>query len=171
MANPDIPFGFRLWGFVQPPVPYDRDATSSTPIFAGDLVTMDNDGNINAAANTDRLLGVCRDFATGSAAKTNLMVWDDPNQKFIAQDDGAGAITAVQTVLGLNANHLATAGNILLKTSKHEIDISTATTASAGLRLVAFVNADDNTVDGATINARWVVNINRHKYGVTELGL
>ena len=161
MANQDIPRGFKkVGGAALCPGFYDRDADGSTPIFPGDLVAFDNDGLINAASAGDTaLLGAADDFATGSAAKTNIAVYDDPDEKFTAQDE-AGA-TPTQTYVGLNADHLATAGSLLTKISAHEIDIDTASTATFGLRLLDFINRPDNTVG---VNVEWVVRINEHAF-------
>ncbi len=150
MANPNIEIGFIPTPILQTNR-YVRDAASSTAIFMGDVVQMDDDGNINAAtAGNTGLIGASLTFATGSAAATNIIVADNISQIFHAQDDG-DTDTAAQTDIGLNANHVATAGQMALKRGRHEIDIDSATTAAAGFGLLEFVQNVEYTIGANSI--------------------
>lgn len=159
ITNADLPAGFKMYGKQTAPGFYNRDAANASPIAAGDLVIIDDDGNINAADAGELLLGVADDFATGSAAKTQIAVYDDPDQKFLGQDDASGA--PAQTDIGLNADHIDTAANVVLKQSRQEIDHSTISTATYGLRLLDVVRSPAHAIGD---NAEWVVRINEHTY-------
>jgi hypothetical protein len=159
MANPDLPDGFRAAGAINRIGRYERDAASAAPICPGDIVQVDADGNINeATAGNTGLVGVALSFATGSAANTNILVADDPDQVFIGQDDG-DSTTPAQTHVGNNANVLATNGSVSPIRSNHEIDISTVTTVVENLALLSFIQSPEYTV-GA--NSLWEVMIAEH---------
>lgn len=167
MANTDIAAGFRCFSTInRSPSRYQRDADSATPIFSGDIVEFDGDtdGYIGAAAagETD-LLGVSDDFATGSAAKDPIMVYDDPDQKFVGQDDGDSTTSALTHVNNL-CNHIAGSGSLTTLLSGHEIDISDVGTSTAGLRLLEFVQREDNAI-GA--NAEWICLVHEHLFSGT----
>lgn len=159
MANEDVPKGFSPYGLVYPPYPY-RKASGAVAVYRGDLLIRVNDGTVTlATAGSTILCGASRDYYASGSAYTSVMVYDDVDQKFTGQDDGDSATPAV-TTLGLNADHVQGTGSAVTFLSGHEIDISTATTATAGLRLLEFVRRDDN--DPTDDNAEWVVLINEH---------
>lgn len=162
MANRDLAHGFKAFGKACPLERFSKDADNATPAYPGDLLQFEADGNINPAVvgNTE-LIGVGASFLTGSAAG-NVMIYDDPDQKFTGQDDGAG--TPAQALLGLNFDHIATDGSLTTLLSAHEIDGDSHTTATAGLRVLDFVLRADNTVAD---NAEWVFRINEHNLAKT----
>lgn len=155
MANNDIPYGFQPSPLVRVRR-YKTDASNTTAIAPGDVVMLEADGNIAAAtAGSTAAFGVSVDYIAAATAG-NVMVTDHPDQEYEAQDDGAGA-TPAQTSLFLNANHVPTSPHPLLKRSRQEIDLSDATTISAGFRLLQFI---DNPEDTITDFARWRVRMN-----------
>jgi len=149
MANPNNPMGFVATPLLQARR-YKSDADSSTPIYFGDVVQMDNDGKINAAtAGETSVCGSALTFLTGSAAG-ECLVADNPFQEFLAQDDG-DSTTSAETHIGTNCNHIATAGTLLLKKSSHEIDISSTTASAAGFALLDFVSSPGYSVGANSI--------------------
>jgi hypothetical protein len=167
MANPDLPNGFEAAGSFKRVGRYERDADSSVPICPGDIVFMAADGNIDSVgvdADSQDIVGAALTFATGSAAKTDVMVADDPHQVFIGQDDGVG-ITVSQAEVGGMADVLSTAGSVSPIRSNHEIDISGASASAAQLRLMSFVQHPEYTVGN---NSLWEVMIGEHLWGLSE---
>mgnify|MGYP003148754644 CR=1 FL=1 len=155
MANPNIPFGFKPTPLVRAR-PYGRDAASSTAIFKMDVVQLDDDGKINAAAAGNTvLIGSAIGFLTGSAAGTTPVA-DHPMQEFLAQDDGVGT-TFEASHIGTNCDHIATAGEIKLLLGRHEIDISTTVATTAGFQLLQFISSAEQSV-GANSILRVVCN-------------
>ena len=160
MPNTDNPNGFRPWGAVLSIKKFEKDS-SAARVFRWDVIEIEADGGvIAAAAGQTALVGTA---AAGSAASTadDLMVYDDPDQKFEAQDDADGA-TSAQTNAGNMADHLATTGSTTTGISAHEIDISSAGTSAAGFLLLDLVNRPGNAWG---VNADIVVNINEHLRG------
>jgi hypothetical protein len=101
-------------------------------IYPGDAVKVENDGKVVSASASNALLGVAANYAV---AGDNVMVWDDPDQKFVVQgDDGT---TLAQTGVGLNYNIVATSGSTAYKQSRMELDSSTGATDSNLLGYVA----------------------------------
>lgn len=153
MANPDRPRGLR---------PAERAAretayTAGGTVYPGDCVKMNSSGQIVVAAAGDALRGVAASYATSG---NNVMVWDDPDQKFACQVNGSLAATDV----GLIADITATAGNATYKMSRHELDAATADSISAQLRIMAIDPAIDNAA-GADVDV--IVVINEHELRVT----
>ena len=164
MANVDLPIGYRA----RVPLrctPYDADA-SAAAIYTNDLVQTETDGNIIVAAVANLILGASADYSVASTAQTDLGIFDDPFQEFIAQDDASG--TSAQTDVGGNADTSVTTGNTTTLISKQEIAISTITTVTANLRIIRLVNTPSNAF-GA--NADFVCQINEHAYRTGTAGI
>jgi hypothetical protein len=162
MANTDLANGFHPWGYIYPVSTHSKDATGSTPIYPGDLVKLESDGNMEIAAAGNRLLGASRDFLTGSLAG-DTFIYDHPDQKFVGQDDGTGA-TSAQTHVGNQADHVAGTGSLVTFISAHEVDISSATTVTAGLKLLDIMKRPDVEV---TTFTKWICRINEHELATT----
>ena len=190
MANADRPRGFRPVGnlagapWTGKMRPYNVDSSQGTAIFKGDLVKLEDDGNIAPAAAGDRILGVAVAFGqdgfqaqlgnnqtspiavnpdnlmqTYHPASTAGTVWvvDDPGTLFEAQSTGTDAVTDI----GSLADHVAGAGSTTTGLSAHEIS-ATSSTGVAGLRLLGVVDRPDNDISAA--NADWIVQIIEHEY-------
>jgi hypothetical protein len=112
----------------------EYNAGTSAAIYPGDAVLMRVDGKaaIATAGNTF-LVGMALSYK--SATYNTVLVSDHPDQQYYIQDDGAAG-TPAQTTIGTNADILATTGNATFLKSQHELDISTATTATAQLRII-----------------------------------
>jgi len=131
MANINAKFGLRPIGKLGSAsnstgtTEYDILTGTTGSIFTGDPVKMVNTGGIAVAAAGDLLLGVfqgCRytDSAgdviyssywptTTASADAVAFVVDDPNALFEVQSAATGSV--VQTVVGLNADIVYTAGS------------------------------------------------------------
>jgi hypothetical protein len=161
MANADKPVGA---------VPYGKTCSlqryvAGGTIYPGDFVKIGNDGKVVVASASNALLGVAASYAVASG---DVMVYDDPEQKFVIQSDDATE-PAAQTAVGLNFNIVATAGDSSYKASRMELDGNTGATSSVlPLRLIELAIAPDNAF-GA--QAKCVVKINNHQLGVKIEGL
>lgn len=152
MPNKDQPSGLVPFGRVISSGSYTAGGT----IYPGDAVKIVADGDVEVAAASDALLGVALNYAVSGE---QVLVCDDPAQKFIVQADGSDI--DAQADINLNYNLLATAGNSDYKISRHELDSDTgATTATLPLKLLGIVARVDNAL-GAQVDC--VVKINNHQ--------
>lgn len=156
---------------------YYVDVSDGTAIFPGDPVILSGSGDaagvpgvIRATAGSaGRITGVMVGIRPGGnntlippkyrAASTAeyILVADDPELLFEAQEDSAGGALAV-TNIGQNIDLIAGTGNTYTGQSAFQLDSSTAdTTATLQMRLVSIQQRADNAV-GA--NAKWLVAIN-----------
>jgi len=158
---------------------------NATNTFVGDLVKLDATGDTTAAGGKNKgIRTVTQATATGAVVgvivgleidPTNLntpqyrtastgryvYVADDPNLVFEAQEDAVGGALGVADV-GLNVDFIVGTGSTSTGASAMQIDTSTkATTATLPLKIVEFVQRDDNEVDSA--NAKVLVKINNHQ--------
>lgn len=161
---------------------YVAPAADATAIFVGDLVKLGNNADdtenyraVAQAAASDAVIGVVVgvrvDYANLNAAphrvastRRIIMVADDPNILFEAQEDGATDPLELQD-LGANINFVVGAGSAVTGQSGMQIDSDThATTATLPLKLVeASRRADNEIVADGQANTRWVVQINNHQ--------
>jgi hypothetical protein len=162
----DTPFGAIPYGRIYSLTKYRKDA-SAARIYPGDFIIMEADGNVApATAGALNIIGVAADASAGSTADTEVMVYDDPNQLFVVQDDSDG--TAMdETSIGANADILATAGNTTTDRSAHEIDSSSVTASTANLAIKGLhpMELDSARVGFATATGqwrKWIVKINEH---------
>lgn len=142
---------------------YRKDALAAR-VYPGDFVLLEADGFLApAAAGSTNLLGVAAEASAGSTADEEVLVYDDPSQLFVIQEDSDTSFCS-QTQIGLNYNLVAGAGDTLTDRSRHELDISSGTTTGAPLRLLRIHELEG--VDGtevATAAGQWrkvVVQIN-----------
>ncbi|QOR55460.1 MAG: hypothetical protein ULS35scaffold63_17 [Phage 33_17] len=143
--------------------------SNSTSKIDGKLVYPGTMPSISKAAAGDgnKITGIIAGFQPSSSDfftkynKANneriAMVFDDPMQEYIIQDDGVVALD--ETVVGLNANLIYTnTGNISLGTSGAQLNSSTvATTATFQLKILRLFASPNNALG---TNAQWVVRIN-----------
>lgn len=186
MANVDKAFGLRPYkglnvgSAVQQANKYSIDPSGyGTAIYQGDLVIFAG-GYINrSAAGSANNVGVfshvyyvatdgtptyknyypASTTALGGGA-IDVYVYDDPNQLFVVQADGASAVTCI----GRNADTDGIGGSTTTGVSTRELDSSTiATTQALQLKIVGVVQ-DDSNGDLTSDNANLVVQINEHAY-------
>ena len=182
MANVDKAFGLRPYKGAGWPVQqankYNINPSSyDTSIFQGDI-TIFNGGYIErAAASSANIVGVfshcyyvasdgtptfknyypADTSALGSGA-IEAYIYDDPNQLFLIQADGASAVTCI----GRNADTDGIGGSTTTGVATRELDSSTInTTLALQLKIVGVVQ-DDSNGDLTANNANLVVLINEH---------
>ena len=186
MANVDKAFGLSPYkglnagSSVQIVNKYNFDPSGyGTAVFQGDLCIFAG-GYINrSAASSANNVGVLSHVyyvatdgtptfknyypasttALGSGA-IEAFVYDDPNQMFVVQADGASAVTCI----GRNADTDGIGGSTTTGVSTRELDSSTInTTQGLQLKIVGVVQ-DDTNGDLTADNANLVVQINEHAY-------
>jgi hypothetical protein len=184
MANVDKAFGLNPYkgnsagSSVQIVNKYNINTSGyGTSIYQGDL-TIFASGFINSAGvSSPNIVGAfshCYYVATDGtptfknyypASTTALgsgaieaFIYDDPNQLFVVQADGASA----QTCIGRNADTEGIGGSTTTGVATRELDSSTInTTAALQLKIVSVVQ-DDVNGDLTADNANLVVLINEH---------
>lgn len=185
MANTNTPTGLSPVRYVSG-APYNGAyriysvaAGYGTAIYVGDPVVdigttqlSDIHGytkDVQLAATTDVITGVVigvvpetRDSLTYRAASTlrYLMVADDPNLLFEAQEATGGGVAADDLGLNISFN----AGTPSTVTGRSGLTLKTDTEADTNtlaLKLVEIVNRPDNA---AGDSCKWLVRINRHRY-------
>lgn len=184
MANVNAPFGLKPVRYLSG-APYNGAvnmysvaAGYSTGIFIGDpVVDIGTTQQINGAYYKDVQLAATTDVITGvvvgvvpvtadslpyRAASTQriLMVADDPNLIFEAQEATGGGLAAAD--LGLNISFNAGTPSTVTGLSGLTLKTDTeATTNTLALKLFGIVNRADNEIGDS---CKWLVRINRHRY-------
>lgn len=147
MANTNAPFGFqplKTEGKENRVTEYFKGTAAA--LYPGDVVKLGSDGKVVVATAGDVMIGVVADYK--AAADTKVGVYDDPEQKFMAQCDADFQLTDA----GQNANITATAADTTLKRSKHDIDqASFATTNSLQFKVLGLVSRGENAVGSYAI--------------------
>jgi len=155
MPNPDKPSGFRASPLGNVSV-FKKDA-SSAAIYPGDMFIAEADGFVDvAAAGSTALVGSAVSYAVASVAGS-IRGCDDPSQVYIAQDDGSA--TPVQDNVTHNCDIVATAGSSALNQSRQEIDISSAATTAAQMRMLEVLAHPEYALG---INSLWKCVMNEH---------
>ena len=169
MANVDGPHGFRpvrmLNGGKIPAHQYKCSTT--TAIYEGDVLQLKANGKvktITTVSGVDAMVGVAAHYA--AIATTDVLVYDSPDTVFEAQSDGAtdpGTTTALGHI-GNTCDLIVTTGNTTTLLSKHEIDYSAITTATASgaMQIVGHYEGKDN--DMTLAHARYEAIFQRHVY-------
>lgn len=151
MANKDMPVGAQPLGRIISANVYEAGST----IYPGDFVRLASDGQIDAAAAGETLIGVALGYAT---VGKKVLVSDAPEQRYVVQAD-EGQIDA-QTDIGQNADILATAGSSAYKASRHELDSSTIAGSAAQCTIL---DIERRVGDELGTNVKVVVRINEHQ--------
>lgn len=159
-------------------------AADTTALFVGDLVKLSGATGtgdylgirgVTQAAASDAVCGVVVGFDIvpdslntpqyrAASTQRGVFVVDDPNELFVAQEDGVTTPIAMADV-GLNVNFVVAAGSTVSGASGMQIDSNTTTTtATMTLKLVEPLAVSDNelTTSGQSYT-RWVVKINNHQ--------
>lgn len=151
MAN-RVGKGFDIHGECLRSTPYVAGGT----IYPGDLVNLGSAGTVAAATAGQVLLGLSLSYGVSG---DTISVADHPDQLISGEGDET-ELTA-QTLVGNNADHVATTGNTTYKSSKQELDSSTATNSQAGLQILRLEPSSGNAFG---TNARVVCRINEHAF-------
>jgi hypothetical protein len=160
-GNLDIPQGFAPYDAVLRITPYTKDAAAPA-IYAGDVVVMEADGGIGlAATGSVPIVGVAAETSPAATAKSDFLVYDHPDQLFVAQDDG-DTTPMTATEIGTNANIVVTAGSG--GRSLMEIDASTAAvTATLAVKVIGLHPIEKGSFAAAAGAPRlWIVKFNNH---------
>lgn len=163
-------------------------AADTTALFVGDLVKLSGATGtgdylgirgVTQAAASDAVVGVVVGFDIvpdslntpqyrAASTQRGVMVVDDPNVLFVAQEDGVTTPIAMADV-GLNVNFIVAAGSTVTGASGMQIDSNTTTTtATMTLKLIEplLVSNNELTTSGQSYT-RWVVKINNHQLGAS----
>jgi hypothetical protein len=133
-------------------------------------------GRVHRIATTTgsaRIVGVAANYVnatsgTGATTAQDVWVYDDPNQLFEIQDDGAAA-TPARSDLGATFALIVGAGNTTTGQSIFEIDASASGTASTDPILAIDFKVGPTFEVGK--NATWIVRLNRHLYRSASAGI
>lgn len=159
MANKNAPNGFNPYSTGQFGTPRLRSynlISTNAVIGQGTMVAMVADGV--DAWTSGAFLGVAAENKAANSGGT-ILVWDDPQQLFVAQtDDGEGTAT---TAAALSLNITATANGVSGIYSTQELDESSAAVgATLPWKLMYLSAAPDNAYGEFN---RWVVKPNNHQ--------
>lgn len=191
MANIDRPNGLRPIRMLDGS-PYNAsvmvfpvDAANGTAIFNGDLVVLEDDGNLAPSGAGGAVLGVCVGVTVDRAVTAteypgyvpastagNILVEVGRNVIFEIQEDSTGG-AMVATNVGSNGDVVAGAGSTTTGRSSYELDssdviASDASAKTAQLRVLKLSSRADNAIG---VNAKWEVIINEHQLTDSNIGL
>ena len=177
MANTDQPNGFRPYqvGNASPKVGKYLAGTT-TSIFRGDVVAIAANGRLHRIATTTgsaQVIGVALNYvnatsAPGSTTAQNVWVYDDPDQLFVVQDDGAAATPAYSAV-GASYALIIGAGNTTTGQSIFEVDASASGTVSTDAVIIrGFLEGGAYEIGK---NSKMIVALSRHKYKTNVVGI
>lgn len=175
MANKDFPSGLIPFG-KDPQIEY-MEASVTTAIFKGDVVARKAAGRIHAVVTTTgsvNIIGVAAEYSkAANTPAVKIAVYSDPQQKFIVQDDGAGATTTNfnKSLAGKCAPLIVTTGNTSTGISKQELDISSAAAGATTdpLKIINVADYLDN--ESGVSHMKWVVMLNRHIKTAFRVGI
>ena len=151
MANLDTPKGFAVYGVPKKTIVLEAGST----IAPGEFVRLASDGQLDAVAAGETILGLALNYAT---VGEDVLVSYDPDQLYVGQADET-EIDA-QTDVGNVFDVVATADNTTYKTSRMEIDSSTVSTSDGQLLLLGLEKRPDNAFGGF---CDCIVKINEHQ--------
>lgn len=153
MANVSRPEGFRPKGDVLRANKY----IAGSAIYPGDMLTLDATGRAAVATAAQALVGAAASYA--AAAGDPVLVYDHPDQLYIAQ--ASGADIDAQTDMNLNYDIVASAPSTSYRVSRQVIDSATgAVTATLPIKLLGIDEKPDNAL-GAQVKC--ICKINNHQ--------
>jgi hypothetical protein len=162
------------------------DSSNGTAIFRGDLVMIEDDGNVApATAGSTAIIGVCMGPVVSRAVAAtehpgylpastagNILVLVGRDVLYEIQEDSVGG-AMVATNVGSVGDHVAGAGSTTTGRSGHVLDSSDviakdASAAAAGLYVFGLIDRPDNEVGNY---ARWLVKLNEIAFADGTAGL
>lgn len=166
MANRVIVKGFQPTGVMYGTLPFSVDSSNSGATFKGDVIDMESDGNVSAAAAAStQIIGSAAGVLNATTAQKALLptltagtlicTWHKA-QEYLCRGDSA--TVGDQTQIGNNANHSAGAGSTVTGWSGHLLDLTSITTSTSGFRILDFVLAPEEDETLASALARVVCN-------------
>ena len=176
MANVDSPRGFwpavGTGGSTTPRLREYAIKPGAPSIGQGDVVVMTATGaSLYVAGNTAIIGTAAAQWTSGGTLRT-VRVFDDPEQQFVGQQDGA--ISAAAAAVGNYFSLVVVARNSTTLMSKFEIDTSTSATAQA-LHPIQVI-AISRRVNDSAVAASWTdcvvqFNPNFHLWAKGGLGI
>lgn len=177
MANNDAPVGLCPWNGDNGGSPRMRlyKGGTTTSIGQGDVVALATNGRVHRVATTTastKVVGVAAAYvaapAAGVTTPPDVWVYDDPNQLFVIQDDGASG-TPAQSSVGATAPLVLGTPNTTTGKSIQELDISNLGVSSIQpLLVVGFLEGPGFEIGK---NAKIIVRLNRHLMRAGSLGI
>lgn len=191
MANVDRPNGLRPirtlsgspWSSSIEEFPVD--SSNATAIFLGDLIKIEDDGNVAPSGAGGAVIGVCvgvvvdRDVAATeypgylpASTAGSVMVVTAKDCVYEVQEDSVGGAMVAANV-NSNGDIAAGAGSTTTGRSAYELDSSDviandAAAATAQLRVIRLSTRPDNEIG---TEAKWEVVINEHQRADSSIGL
>lgn len=168
MANVLRNVGFRPWGN---PLRATLYQCGTPNVFVGDALQLNSSGQVIAwASSANPTLGVCAQFQNQQGQP--VLVWDHPDQQFLAQTDGTSVISSPVNTIGMNATITANSGNNQFKVSRMQILAnSLGTTAAFPLKVLAFDQRPDNALGSSYVDLIVLINNHYYKGGTGTLGV
>ena len=193
MANTDFAFGLAPWGKVLRTTMYCIPTAPAMAIYHQAMVEHTGTaiaakyGNMVAVLpeetgaaqsilgsilaifdeNMDPVKYIAASSAGDGTVAGYVLVADDPQQLYVAQEDSTGGSIALASA-GLCVDMAGTAGSTSTGLSTAELDSSTAAgTATLALKLIA-PHPDDTA---ASANCRWIVSVNSGFYNLATAGI
>ncbi len=175
MANTDNPRGFSpIRGNSDgPPKRSKYPCNTTTDVFQGDVVQLLANGRVKSITTTTgnaAIVGVAANYvdASDSSDAQDIYVYDDPDQRFMGQDDGDSA-TPSAAVVGATFALILTTGNTVTGLSKQEIDASAAGVATTDPVIVeGFVQGPKQEIGKY---ATHIFKLNRHIFNPKSAGI
>lgn len=174
MANTDNPRGLTPYSPTGETVRCRKyKGSTTTDIFRGDVLACNASGVVHAIVTTTgsaAIVGVAANHidASASTSSQDVYVYDDPNQLFLIQDDGASA-TPAQTSVGSTFVLIVTTGDTVTGQSKMELDASsTGVTSTDPVQVQGFITGPTLAIGKY---ATHIVALNRHLYKKGSAGI
>lgn len=181
MARADAPFGFKPYGTILRKQLYPVNA-AATVMFKYDMVKVSANGDVDAATAGDGTFlrgSILACFDSDMVPQTYIadsgtgyvLVADDPNQLYIAQEDLAGATLGLAD-RGQNLNLISThRGNTSTGISKMELDSSDKSAQHNAQFKIIDCHRDDAKISAANHYRRWIVSLNYSDLGHQASGV
>lgn len=168
MANVLRNTGFRPWG---QPLRATLYQCGLPNVFVGDLLQVNSSGQVSAwSSSANPSVGVCAQFQNVQGQP--VLVWDHPDQQFLAQTDGTAVVSSVVNTIGMNATVTANSGNNQYKVSRMQILAnSLGTTTTFPLKVIAVDQRPDNALGSSYVDLICFINNHIYKGGTGTAGI
>lgn len=112
-------------------------SSTNSEIGIGSFIKLGSDGTVDLATPGDRLLGISKEYKAANAGGS-LIVADDPSIRIRIRSDGVANETHKGNLVDITSESVSNSR------STQEVDISTAGTAAAQLRIVDKYDLEGN---------------------------
>lgn len=151
MANISQKDGFKPVGKIKQVVVQEAGST----VYAGDPVSLASDGQVDVTAAGSTINGIALNYAT---VGQKVLVSCDPEQIYSVQADET-EINA-QGLIGNNADHIVVAADTTYKSTRTQLDSSSATAGAAGFTILGLADGVSNSFGSV---CKVLVRINEHQ--------